>query len=232
MADGPAERAEMILNLHGVGDPERAPRRLEPGEAGYWIPEALFREVAALAAEARARGREVALTFDDGNLSDLAVCAPVLAELGLRAEIFPLAGRIGEKGSLAAADLKELAEMGFGIGSHGWRHVDWRRLDADGRRREFAEAADAISQAAGVEARRVAVPFGRYDRRVLAGLRAAGAARVFTSDGGPAGRGWLRARTSLTAGMTRADAVALVEGRESPLRRWRRRAGMLKRRLL
>ncbi len=232
MADGSAEAAAVILNLHGVGDPAAASRRLESGEAEYWIPEALFRETAALAAEARARGRPVALTFDDGNLSDLSVCAPILARLDVPAAIFPLAGRMGRSGSLSAEDLRELAGMGFGIGSHGWNHVDWRRLDAAGRRREFKEAADAISQAAGVPARRVAVPFGRYDRRVLSGLRMAGAARVFTSDGGPAGRGWLRARTSLTAGMTRADVVALIEGRDSPLRSWRRRAGMLKRRLL
>lgn len=232
MADGPAEGAAVILNLHGVGDPAAAPRRPEPGEAGYWISEALFRETAALAAEACARGRAVALTFDDGNVSDLAVCAPVLAKLGVPAEFFPLAGRIGERGSLSAADLRELAGMGMGLGSHGWGHVDWRRLDEAGRRREFLEAPDAITQATGLPARRAAVPFGRYDRRVLSHLRAAGATQVLTSDGGPAGDGWLRPRTSLTAGMTRADVAALIEGRERPLRRWRRRAGMLKRRLL
>jgi hypothetical protein len=46
--------------------------------------------------------------------------------------------------------------------------------------------------------RRYSLPFGAYDRRVLARLRQAGATRVYTSDGGGTRRDdWLQARTEL-----------------------------------
>lgn len=226
------EGAEVILNFHGVGDPTASPRAVEADEALYWIPAALFEEIAGCIAFARSRGRTVGITFDDGNASDLEICAPILARLGLRAEFFPLAGRIDAAGSLSAQDLRALRGMGMVLGSHGWDHVDWRMLDEEGRRREMEAAREVIARIAGAPATAAAIPFGRYDRRTLARLQAAGYARVYSSDGGPAGRGWLRPRASVRADMDLETAAALIEGRESSLRSWRRRAGMLKRRLL
>jgi len=220
----------IILNLHGLGDPAAAPRALEPGEAAYWVPASLLEEAAARAADAPP-GR-IAFTFDDGNISDLSIGAPILSARGLTARIFPLAGRLGRPGSLGAVELRELLAMGFSIGSHGHGHVDWRGLDEAGRARELAQAREAIAEAAGAPVSEAAIPFGLYDRRVLAALRAGGWGRVFTSDGGEAGAGWIAPRTSLRAGMTGADLDRLIVGRESPLRRLRRRAAMLKKRLL
>src|SRR5699024_2185059 len=95
-------------------------RPLEPGEAPYWVGADRFREIVGLI---RAAPRRVGITFDDGNASDLAICAPILAREGLGARIFVLAGRIGTPGSLSAADLGRLQEMGFEIGTHGHDHV-------------------------------------------------------------------------------------------------------------
>ena len=217
-----------ILNFHGLATPGRP---VGADEVPYWIGENLFAAIVAMVAARPDRAR-IAITFDDGNRSDLAVAAPVLRRAGLRATFFVLAGRLGQAGSLDAADLRALRAEGFAIGSHGFDHVDWRRLDAAGRARELHEARTILADAAGAPVRAAAIPFGTYDRRVLGWLRDAGYAAVYTSDGGTAGPGPVFARTSVTADMTPETVAALLDGREGLARRLRRRAAILRKRLL
>jgi hypothetical protein len=62
------------------------------------------------------------------------------------------------------------------------------------------EARRVLGELVGSEVSYAAVPFGSYDRRVLANLRRTGVTRVYTSDGGQARAGaWLQPRTSLRA---------------------------------
>ena len=86
----------VILNFHGIGVPSRA---LEPGEDRFWISRDAYRAI--LDAVVAANGvPSVSITFDDGNLSDIAIGAPELAARGLTATFFVLAGRLGTPGSL------------------------------------------------------------------------------------------------------------------------------------
>lgn len=235
MAEDVAEdvAVDVILNFHGVGTPGRA---LEPGEAPYWIEADRFEEIVRLI---RAAPRRVGITFDDGNASDLEICAPILARNGLAARFFVLAGRLGTAGSLAAADLRRLQEMGFEIGSHGHDHVDWRRLDgADGpgEAHELVTARETIAAACGRPVDQAAIPFGSYDRGVLARLRRHGYASAHTSDGGDAGagtagHGFVVPRNSVRADMSLDGIRDILAGRESPARQLRRRAAMLRKRL-
>ena len=87
---------------------------------------------------------------------------------------------------------------GMDIGSHGWEPRDWRRLDERHAHRELEDAPRLLGDLCGQPVCRFSLPFGKYDRRVLARLRQAGATRVYTSDGGTArDDGWLQARTEL-----------------------------------
>ena len=222
---------DVILNIHGIGDPDRAPRPLEPGEAAVWISAAFWREAVDRAAAAMAAGRaRVRFTFDDGNASDIETGAPALEDAGLTGLFFPLAGRLGAPGSLSAADLADLVRRGHRVGNHGHGHVDWRRADLG---LELEDARDAIAAAAGAPVTEAAIPFGRYDRAVLKALRAAGYGACYTSDGGAARQGeWPVPRTSLSAGMDGAALEALIAGREPLARRLRRPLAKLRKRLL
>ena len=222
---------EVILNVHGIGDPDRAPRALEPGEAPYWISAALWHEAVARAAAAMAAGRaRVRFTFDDGNASDIEAGAPALEAAGLSGVFFPLAGRLGEAGSLSAADLPDLVRRGHRVGNHGRDHVDWRRADLTA---ELDRARDAIAAAAGAPVTEAAIPFGRYDRAVLRALRERGYGACYTSDGGAARPGeWPVPRVSLTGAMDGAAVEDLVMGREPVGRRLRRPIAKLRKRLL
>lgn len=211
----------VILNFHGIGAPRR---ELEPGEAPYWVSEDFFARILDLIPEAPL---PVAITFDDGNASDLDIAAPRLIDRGLTAEVFALSGRLDRPGSLSAAGLRELEAAGLRIGTHGVDHVDWRRAAPEVLAREIADSRARLGDVVSREIDAAAIPFGSYGPHVLRALRQAGLARVFTSDGGRAdATAWLRPRTSVRGDMDAGAVRAILQGRESPLRRLRRAAAM------
>ena len=84
------------------------------------------------------------------------------------------------------------------IGSHGWAHCDWRRLDDRQAIQEIDDARSMLADLTNRQVLRVSIPFGSYDRVVIARLRRAGITRAYTSDGGRARPdAWLQARNSL-----------------------------------
>ena len=184
------------VTVHGIGPVDRP---LDAGEDRTWVTVAQIES----AMDAAVGRPDVRITFDDGNRSDVEIALPRLLERGLRAEFFVLAGRLGDAGWLDAADVKELVDAGMAVGSHGWAHRDWRRLDEDTAREEIDEAPRVLERIAGRPVRRVAIPFGSYDRRVLARLRRSGVQCAFTSDGGHArpAAGCRTARACITTSM-------------------------------
>jgi peptidoglycan/xylan/chitin deacetylase (PgdA/CDA1 family) len=186
-----AARTVVNLTVHGIGP---VTRELDPGEDGTWVSVAQFEQVL----DAVVGRPEVRITFDDGNSSDLEIALPRLLERELTAEFFVLAGMLGEPGKLDAAGVRELHGAGMLVGSHGWAHRDWRRIDDGQAQQEFAEAHRVLAGLTGRPVTRVAIPFGSYDRRVLRRIRTANLARAYTSDGGRARpESWLQARNSL-----------------------------------
>jgi peptidoglycan/xylan/chitin deacetylase (PgdA/CDA1 family) len=166
---------------------------------------------------------DVRLTFDDGNASDLEIGLPRLLERGLSAEFFVLAGLLGEPGRLKVADVRQLHDAGMTVGSHGWAHRDWRRIDPGLHAQEFGDSCRVLGELTGRTVSRVAIPFGSYDRYVLRHLRRTGITCAFTSDGGRARPGsWLQPRTSLRADIGPEWVRSVLDGRPSPYL-WARR---------
>ncbi|MBM1222508.1 polysaccharide deacetylase family protein [Ponticoccus sp. SC2-23] len=210
----------VILNFHGIGTPGRP---LEPGEAEYWVAPELLGETLALA-ERLSDHVTLDLTFDDGNDSDLELAAPILSRFRKKAHFFVLANRIDAPGSLSTQALRELVARGHEIGSHGAGHVDWSACSLESLQNEVGpETRDRISASAGVPVRAAAIPFGRYNRRVLKALRLAGYQLVYSSDGGAWRPGqYPIPRTSPRSDMDMQDIEAILLGRE-PIRRKLRR---------
>ena len=110
------------LTVHGIGRPRRA---LDPGEDESWVTVEQFEQVL----DAVVGIANVRMTFDGGNASDVEIALPRLLERRLTAEFFVLAGCLGERGRVDRDGVHELVDAGMTIGSHGWSHSDWRRLD-------------------------------------------------------------------------------------------------------
>lgn len=170
-----------ILNFHGLGEPVRA---IDAAERRYWLPVRVFRETLDTLACATTPATELGITFDDGNASDYEQAVPLLLERGLTARFFVLAGRIDKPGSLSAKQIREMAAAGMKIGSHGCSHIDWRRATDAELKRELHDARSALEDVLGERVDTLAVPFGLFDRRVVARSRKAGYRKIFTSSGG------------------------------------------------
>lgn len=211
----------LVLNFHGIGT---APASVPAAEVAYWCSverfQSLLDEVGPLSAST---GLPLAITFDDGNRSDATIALPALAARGLQASFFVCAGRIGQPGYLDAPALRELLSAGMTIGSHGWHHVDWRRADQPTLERETQGALDEITSVIGQVVDEVGVPFGSYDRRVLAQLRRSGVRKAFTSDGGTAPlSAWLVPRLSYATSWTASTLREAASRPDSGLA-WARR---------
>jgi peptidoglycan/xylan/chitin deacetylase (PgdA/CDA1 family) len=184
------------LTFHGIGSPARA---LEPGEDRCWIGRDPFLAILDMVQDQM----DVAVSFDDGNASDLDIALPALAERDMEARFFVVAGRLGKPGSIDVDGVRALADHNMTVGTHGMNHRSWRGLSDDDLRIELIDAREAITEACGATVDTAALPLGQYDRRVLAALRKFGYGTVYSSDGRRAQAGaWFQPRYTVNAGDT------------------------------
>ncbi len=213
--------------FHGIGAPAR---KLEVGEAPYWISVECFEALLDAIAINRERYR---ITFDDGNLSDHAIALPRLLARGLQAEFFVLTRRIGQPGSLGPQEIAELLAAGMGIGSHGVAHRDWRKLSKAALRVELEESKAVLERLCDRPVIEAGIPFGGWNARVLRALRRAGYKSAWSSDGGwMHNDAFLRPRRSVRSDMNETALQCLLSGRIDPVRKLRRGLGMTMRRLI
>jgi peptidoglycan/xylan/chitin deacetylase (PgdA/CDA1 family) len=212
------------LTFHGVGRPAR---QLDSGEQEFWVSHRRFLSLLDRVAERD----DVAISFDDGNASDLELALPALCERGLGATFFVVAGRLGRPHFLDEHDVRALAGAGMEIGCHGMRHRPWRGLDDRALHEELVEAKKVLERVTGRPVTRAACPFGSYDRRVLRRLRQTGYVHVYTSDRGTArARDFIQARNTVRADddPRLLDRISAIES-PIPRRLVRRSKGVVKR---
>jgi peptidoglycan/xylan/chitin deacetylase (PgdA/CDA1 family) len=208
-------RRELVLNFHGIGVPHPG---VGPEERAVWMSRenfiGLVDHIAALGA---ATPTPIAITFDDGNFSDVAIALPELCRRRLAATFFVCAGRLETPEYLGRDAIRDLLGAGMKIGSHGMHHRDWRKLDETALAEEIGTARKHLEDACGAPVTTAAIPFGSYDRRVLSRLRAEGFACVYTSDRGFAcSEAWLKPRNTLGAGAKRDDIARLLKNERWP----------------
>lgn len=193
------------LLFHGVGAPRR---EMEPGEDALWITADTLAAILDVVAE-----RPVGLSVDDGNTSDVDLVLPALVRRGLTATFFILSGRLGQRGSVSAAGVRELRDAGMRIGTHGLDHIPWRGLSSGQAHREHVQARERLEEVIQEPVTVAACPLGRYDRRVLGRLRRLGYEHVYTSDGWPATHGaWLQPRYSVRGDDTAEGLQGRLDG--------------------
>jgi peptidoglycan/xylan/chitin deacetylase (PgdA/CDA1 family) len=195
----------LILTFHGIGAP---PADAGESERSVWVSPELFEATL----DEAARRRDVVITFDDGNRSDVEVALPALRRRGTTATFFVLAGRLDQPGFLTSAEVRELADSGMTVGSHGLEHRSWRSLGDEELVSQLERARSLLERVVACPVTEASCPFGEYDRRVLRHLRRLGHERVYTSDGGRTrARGWLLARNTVTSGW---DPQVGLDGRD------------------
>jgi len=215
-----AHPRHVILNFHGIGPPHSS---VLENEKAYWLSKDRFRAIVEQAAERRNAGSNVKITFDDGNRSDVDTALAVLTEFGFSAEFFLLTARLGRPHYLGPADIQNLVHAGMEVGLHGHDHVDWRALSEKRLNTETVWARKRLEGIVGKSVDKVSVPFGAYNRRVIARLKAETFGRIYTSDGGtapPCAR--IQSRNSVRSDMTTATIETLLTKQMPVVSRLRR----------
>jgi peptidoglycan/xylan/chitin deacetylase (PgdA/CDA1 family) len=139
------------------------------------------RLVDALDGKAPAPEHAVVITFDDGWEDQYQYAFPILRQLGLTATFFVYSTAIGvDAASMTWDQVRELQAAGMTIGSHSRTHPMMTAADVN-LHDEIETSRDDIQRHLGSAPDLFAYPYGAWDARVAAAVRAAGyrAARAF-----------------------------------------------------
>jgi peptidoglycan/xylan/chitin deacetylase (PgdA/CDA1 family) len=130
--------------------------------------------------------RSVFLTFDDGYEDFYSTAFPVLNDLGMKATVFIVAGRIGQtnvwdeqKGFpsrqlLSVSQIRELHREGVTFGSHSLSHRWLPELSDADLQREIVDSKSILEDLLGSEVAYFAYPSGGVDARVRKAVARAG----------------------------------------------------------
>jgi peptidoglycan/xylan/chitin deacetylase (PgdA/CDA1 family) len=215
-----------VLMYHGLHADERAHGRYDPvysvrpddfARQLDWLLDngrhAVRIDGPAMDAGPAVGGHAVAITFDDGDVSNIEVALPLLRERGMAAEFFITSDFIDQPGMLAAADVRALAEAGMGIGAHGRSHAFLEDLDDEALDAELHDSRACLSAIIGRDVDALALPGGRGGERERSAALAHGYRHLFGSvpgqNQGTASDQWHQ-RIAVTRDTTLADFAALV----------------------
>jgi peptidoglycan/xylan/chitin deacetylase (PgdA/CDA1 family) len=148
---------------------------------GTWLPPAGQPLQVPATQEQRAR---VMVTFDDGDVSNALRALPCLRALDLRAVFFITSEFVGRAGMVSPSQLRQLADGGMLIGSHGATHRFLSSLEDRALRDELQRSRDHLQQQTGRPVDLLALPGGRGGQRELDVARELGYRAVFGSQPG------------------------------------------------
>jgi len=113
----------------------------------------------------------IAVTFDDGYKSTLAIAEPLLREFGIPFHVF-VSRELIESGLnqyLNRQDVRLLAKCaGVELGTHGHSHCRLTSLDDESLQQHLSESRLWLEELTGREITSMSYPFGDYDERVVA----------------------------------------------------------------
>ena len=110
----------------------------------------------------------MSLTFDDGCKSVYSQAMPILNSRGLTGTAYIIPTWVKDWGStyMSWSDIRELADLGWDIGSHTMTHVSLKGVDDSTLHYELYAAKEEL-QSRGFEAGNFSFPFGQYDQAAL-----------------------------------------------------------------
>jgi peptidoglycan/xylan/chitin deacetylase (PgdA/CDA1 family)/thymidylate kinase len=187
--DDPAASRLPVLCYHGVGLPPDASR----AKARWGIaPERLARDLAdlrgagfalrSLASHDPLGGRQVVLSFDDGLETDHGVVLPLLSAAQATATFFVISRKVGARGYLSVAALRELAAAGMEIGAHSTLTRPLTGLPLAEAREAMRASKLELEDLLGVAVRHFAFPGGKHDEALVEAAYRIGFARAATTE--------------------------------------------------
>ncbi|HEX7978756.1 MAG TPA: polysaccharide deacetylase family protein [Gemmatimonadaceae bacterium] len=117
----------------------------------------------------------VAITFDDGWLTQYQNALPILEQLHFPATFFIITHQVGLGTAYMGLDqLKALQRAGMTIASHTQTHPDLSKVSATQLRNEVVGSRQDLQRMLGVSTDLIAYPYGCWNNRVAAVVKSAG----------------------------------------------------------
>lgn len=126
-------------------------------------------------------GKPSVLTFDDGHVSHFEYVVPLLKQKQFKAIFFVPVSLVGQKEHMDWAQLKEIIQEGFEIGSHGFRHIPLSNLTHHELWKELQKSKMILEDRLGVAVKSFSVPRGYYQLRIREFAMEMGYRFIFTS---------------------------------------------------
>ncbi|WP_420151407.1 polysaccharide deacetylase family protein [Spirosoma sp.] len=151
-------------------------------DSGYHsiLPDQLY---AYLTTGAPLPSKPFMLTFDDGDLDQYEVAAPVLEKHGFKGSFFIMTVAIGRRGKQPYMDktqIKDLADRGHTIGCHTWDHHNVKKYQGDDWKIQLEEPKAKLEAITGKPVRYFAYPFGLWNKQALPELQKRGYLAAFS----------------------------------------------------
>jgi peptidoglycan/xylan/chitin deacetylase (PgdA/CDA1 family) len=191
MTEARASRRTVALMYHALGEPAQigADPHYTVSLSAFGEQTALCARVgeAAISAKAWLAGQPgVIITFDDGHESNYHLAFPALRAAGMSADFFVNPAQVGTAGFASWSALREMAEGGMSIQSHGLDHRHYlTELSPAGLRDELRRARQEIEDHVGQPVTLLAPPGGRCPPRLSDVAREVGYSHVLSSRPGP-----------------------------------------------
>ena len=157
----------------------------------------------------------VILTFDDGHRSNHRLAFPALQAAGAGADFFVNPAQVGTVGFATWPELREMAEAGMSIQSHGLDHRSYLTTLSPSRLREdLRRARLEIEEKMGQPVTLLAPPGGRAPRNLEQVAREVGYTHVFGSNPETISRDrrHTHGRFAVTAGLDQLAFESLLRG--------------------
>jgi peptidoglycan/xylan/chitin deacetylase (PgdA/CDA1 family) len=163
----------------------------------------------------------VILTFDDGHASNHRLGFPALRAAGAGADFFVNPAQVGTTGFATWPELRQMAEAGMSIQSHGLDHRNYLTTLSPSRLREdLRRARLEIEENIGQPVTLLAPPGGRAPRNLERIAQEVGYTHVFGSNPAPIRRDrrHTHGRFAVTAGLQQRDFESLLRGGRARVR--------------
>lgn len=175
----------LALTFHGLEEPDsKGCLPLSGDNSPYTLSSHYFREALEMVSSQssctagglleKKNGDWIVITFDDGLISDYEVAFPFLEERGLAATFFVTANNVGTTGYVSQMQLREMAEAGMEIGSHGLSHSYLVTMEAGQVHKEITESRRRLEDIVGRPVISFAPVGGHFNGRMVEIARQAG----------------------------------------------------------
>ncbi|MFA6320566.1 MAG: polysaccharide deacetylase family protein [Candidatus Omnitrophota bacterium] len=161
-----------ILAYHSINNSVR-----EAGAQLYCVSEDAFRGQLEYL-----RGKDVVITFDDGDITSYTKAYPILKEFNVLAYFFIIGEWVGAPGYMNWDQISELKHGGMIIGSHGMSHRVLTTLNDEDLGYEFGSSKKLLEDKLKTPIETISIPRGLCNKKVINKIREYGYVKVFTSD--------------------------------------------------